>query len=95
MVNKWKNRYYSMKGLSQKVDQYLQKVPCLERLRGIVGFEILGLFGMDVSEVIQNIYTPEGFNNMMSPPLWKGGKCLGEWKDDALPEFGPFETDEN
>ena len=32
---------------------------------------------------------------MMSTPLWKGGKCLGEWKDDALPEFGPFETDEN
>ena len=24
----------------------------------------------------------------------KGGKCLSEWKDDALPEFGPFETDE-
>ena len=23
MVNKWKNRYYSMKGLSQKVEQYL------------------------------------------------------------------------
>ena len=21
-------------------------------------------------------------------------KCLSEWKDDALPEFGPFETDE-
>ena len=32
---------------------------------------------------------------MMSTPLWKGGKCLGEWKDDALPEFGAFDTDEN
>ena len=95
MVIKWKNRYYNMKGLSQKVEQYLQKGPCLERLRGIVEFEILGLFGMGVFEVIQNIHTPEGFNNMMSTPLWKGGKCLGEWKDDALPEFGPFETDEN
>ena len=21
-------------------------------------------------------------------------KCLSEWKDDALPEFGPFEIDE-
>ena len=95
MVIKWKNRYYNMKGLSQKVEQYLQKGPCLERLRGIVEFEILGLFGMDVFEVIQNIHAPEGVNNMVSTPLWKGGTCLGEWKDDALPEFGPFDTNEN
>ena len=95
MFIKWKDRYSNMKGLSPKVEQYLQKGPCLERLRGIVEFEMLGLFGMDVFEVIQNIHTPEGFNNMMSTPLWKGGKCLGEWKGNALPEFGPFETDEN
>ena len=44
MVIKWKNRYYNMKGLSQKVEQYRQKGPCLERLKGIVEFEILGLF---------------------------------------------------
>ena len=31
---------------------------------------------------------------MMSTPLWKGGKRLSKWKDDALPEFGPFEIDE-
>ena len=48
MVIKWKNKYYNTKGLSQKVEQYLQKGPCLERLRGIVEFEILGLFGMGV-----------------------------------------------
>ena len=47
MVDKWKNRYYNMKGLSQKVDQYLQQGPDLERLRGIVEFELLGPFGMD------------------------------------------------
>ena len=47
-------------------------------------FEIFGLFGMEKFQVIQNIHTPEGFKNMMSTPLWKGGKCLGEWKDDAL-----------
>ena len=93
MVIKWKNRYYNMKGLSQKVEQYLQKGPCLERLRGILEFEIFG--SVRHGCVCQNIHTPEGFNNMMSTPLWKGGKCLGEWKDDALPEFGPFETDEN
>ena len=46
MVNQWKNRYYNMKGLSQKVEQYLQKGPCLERLRGVVEFEILGLLGI-------------------------------------------------
>ena len=95
IVNKWKHKYYNMKGLSHKLEQYLQKGPRLERLRGIVEFEILGLFGKGVFEVIQNIHTPEGFNNMMSTPLWNGGTCLGEWKDDALPEFGPFETDEN
>ena len=48
MVIKWKNRYYNMQGLSQKVEQYLQKGPCLERFRGIADIEILGLFGMDV-----------------------------------------------
>ena len=45
MVDKWKNRYYNMKGLSQKVDQYLQQGPDLERLRGIVECGILGQFG--------------------------------------------------
>ncbi len=54
----------------------------------------MGPFGMDLFEVIQNIHTPKGFQNMMSTPLWKGGTCLKEWKDDALPEFGPFENDQ-
>ena len=35
-----------------------------------------------------------GFQKMMSTPLWKGGPCLSEWKDDALPEFGQVEIDE-
>ena len=48
---------------------------------------------MDSFEVIQNIHTPMGFQKMMSTPLWKGGKCLSEWKDDALLEFGAFESD--
>ena len=26
--------------------------------------------------------------------MWKDGKRLDEWKDDAIPEFGQFETDE-
>ena len=60
-----------MKGWSQKVEQYLQKGTCLERLRGIVEFEIFGLFGMEKFQVIQNIHTPEGFQKMMSTPLWK------------------------
>ena len=47
MVEKWKNTYDNMKGLSQKVDQYLQQGPDLERLRGIVEFGTLGQFGMD------------------------------------------------
>jgi hypothetical protein len=50
MVDKWKNRYYNMKGLSQKVDQYLQQGPDLERLRGIVECGILGQFGMRSSK---------------------------------------------
>ena len=50
---------------------------------------------MDEFHVIEDIHTPEGFQEMMSTPLWEGGKHLGEWKDDAFPEFGPFETDEN
>ena len=93
MVDKWKNRCYNMKGLSQKVDQYLQQGPDLERFRGIVEFGILGQFGMDLFEVILNIHAPKGFQNMMSTPLWKGRQCLSEWKDDALLELGPFETD--
>ena len=48
---------------------------------------------MDSFEVTQNIHTPKGFHNMMSTPLCKGGKSLSEWKDDALLECGPFETD--
>ena len=40
------------------------------------------------------MHTPKGFQNMMITPLWKGGKCLSEWKDDAVPECGTFETDE-
>ena len=92
MVDKWKNTYDNMKGLSQKVDQYLQQGPDLERLRGIVEFGILGQFGMGSFEVTQNINTPKGFQKMMSTPLWQGGTCLSEWKDDALLEFGPFET---
>ena len=32
---------------------------------------------------------------MMSTPLWnKCGNCFSDWKDDTLPEFGPFKTDE-
>ena len=81
-----------MKGLSQKVDQYFQQGPDLERLKGIVEFGILGQFGMDWFEVIQNMHTPKGFQNMMSTPLWRGGTCFREWKDYALPEFGPFEN---
>ena len=42
MVDKWTNRYYNMQGLSQKVDQYLQQGPDLERFRGIVEFGIFG-----------------------------------------------------
>jgi hypothetical protein len=83
-VDKWKNRYYNMKGLSQKVDQYLQQGPDLERLKGIVEFGILGQFGMGSSEVTQNIHTPKGFQRMLSTPLWKGGNLFSEWKDDAL-----------
>ena len=36
MVDKWKNKYYNMKGLSQKVDTYLQRGPDLGRLKEIV-----------------------------------------------------------
>ena len=46
MVDKWNNTYYNMKGLSQKVGNYLQQGPDLERLREIVEYEILGPFGM-------------------------------------------------
>ena len=56
-------------------------------------FGILGQFGMDSFEVTQNIHQPKGFQNMVSTPLWKCRKCLSEWKDDALLEFGLFETD--
>ena len=63
----------------------------LERLREIVKCEILGQFGMDSFEVIPSIHTTNGFQKMMSTPLWKGGTCLNKWKDDALPEFGPFQ----
>ena len=70
MVDEWKNRYYNMKGLSQKVDQYLQQGPDLERLRGIVE---CGIFGSLRHEVTQTIHTPKGFQNMMSTPLWTGG----------------------
>ena len=31
---------------------------------------------------------------MMSTPFWTSGQCLSDWKDYALPEFGPFKTDE-
>ena len=50
MVDQWKNMYYNMQGLSQKVDQYLQQGPDLERVRGIVEFGILGQFGMRSSK---------------------------------------------
>ena len=83
-----------MKGLSQKVDQYLRQGPDLERHKGIVEFGILGQFGMGSFEVSRHIHTPKGFHNMMSTPLWTGGQCLSEWKDYALPEFGTFHTDE-
>ncbi len=73
MVDKWKNTSDDMKGLSQKVDQYLQQGPDLQRLRGIAGFGILGQFGMGSFEVIQNIHTPKAFQKMMSTPLWTGG----------------------
>ena len=49
---------------------------------------------MDSFEVTQNMHTPKGFQNMMSTPFVERWKCLSEWKDDALLEFGPFETDE-
>ena len=69
-------------------------MPYLEGLRGIVEFGILGQLGMDSFEATHNIHTPKGFHRMMSTPLWKGGTCFSEWKDDALPEIGSFETDE-
>ena len=47
MVNKWKTRYYSMKGLGDLADKYLLPGPDLERLRAIVKCEILGPLGMD------------------------------------------------
>ena len=50
--------------------------PDLERLREIVKCEILGPFGMDSFEVIQNMHTPMGFQKKMSTPLWKGGNDL-------------------
>ena len=95
MVNKWKDRYYTMKAWSQQVQQYLVKGPELERLRGVVEHKIFGQFGMDTFEVINNIHTPDGFQRMMRTPLWTGGKCLLDWNGDALPEFGRFETDES
>ena len=79
--------------MNDLVDPYLRQGPDLERHKDIVKCEILGPFGMYSFEVIQNIHTPMGFNNMMSMPLWNGGTCLSEWRDDALPEFGPFEID--
>ena len=57
--------------------------------------EIFGQFGMDNFEVINSKYTPKGFQTVMSTPLWKGGQCLRDWKGDALPDFGEFETDES
>ena len=42
-------------------DPYLRQGPDLERLKAIVRCEILGPFGMDSFEVIQNIHTPKGF----------------------------------
>jgi hypothetical protein len=66
-----------MKGLSHKVDQYLQQGPDLERLRGMVRFEMLGHFGIDSFEVIQNMHTPMGSQRMMSTPWWKGGDVSG------------------
>ena len=60
------------------------------RFREIVRYDILGQFGMDSLEVTPNIHTPMGFQKMMSMALWKGGTCLSECKDDALPEFGPI-----
>ena len=51
--------------------------PDIERLRDIVKCEILGLFGMDSFEAIQNIHTPMGFQKMMSTPLWKDGNVSG------------------
>ena len=71
MVDKWKNRCYSMKGLSHKVGTYFQQGPDLERDMEIVRCEILGPFGMDSFEVIRNMHTPMGFQKMMSTPLWK------------------------
>ena len=62
-----------MKGLPQKVQQYLVKGPSLERLRGVVEHEIFGHFGMGRFEVINNIHTPEGFQKRMSTTLWDGG----------------------
>ena len=50
MLDKWKNKYYNMKGLSQNVDQYLQQGPDLERLKGIVECGILGQCGMRSSK---------------------------------------------
>ena len=72
MVDKWQNTHDNMKGLSHKVDQYLQQGPDLERLKGIVECEDLGSVR---HEVIQNIPTPNGFPEMMSTPFVekKGG----------------------
>ena len=72
MVDKWKSKYYNTKGLGDLADKYILQGPDLEGLREIVKCEILGPFGMDSFEVIQNIHTPKGFQNMMSTPLcWK------------------------
>ena len=73
MVNKWETKYYNMKGLGDIAGKYLLQGPDIERLKEIVKCEILGPFGMDSFEVIQNIHTPKGFQKMMSTPLWKCG----------------------
>ena len=80
--------------MSQKVDPYLRQGPDLVRLKGIVEFWILGQFGVGSVELIQNIHTPKGFQKMMSTPLWECGNVSRNRKDDALAEFGPFQSDQ-
>ena len=42
MVNKWKTKYYNMKGLGDLAEKYLLQGPDLERLKAIVKCEIFG-----------------------------------------------------
>ncbi len=83
-LTKWKNKYYNMKGLSQKAGNYLQQGPDLERLRAIVWCEIWGQFDMDSFKVIQNMHTPMGFHKMMSAPLWASGNVSANGRTTLL-----------